>query len=290
MLLAAVIYGIAAMFAGGVSNALLKDSVSRFGPVRSAMLRAAVSSVVLAVAILVIRPSVSWDLGMTVFTVAVSLLGYFPFLFMLEGFRKGKVGVVVPVASGWIVIAALFSAVFFGETYSPGKLAAFVAILGGIIAVSVNPKEWGTLKPFDARTGIPFALAAALLWGVVFPLFKVTAGYFGAVVFAWIIETTVALSALLHLTLRGEPLAPRPRALGRSWLPFTVAGVLTALYTVAVSEGYQTGEIGIVSALAGSGVVVAVIVAALMHRERLAIPQYLGVGLVLLGTVIASII
>ncbi|GEM_PF-1504335 len=290
MLTAAIGYGLVAMFAGGISTALLKDSVSRFGPLQSVVLRSGVSSIVLIALVLILRPAIPWDIGMFFFTVAVSILGYFPFLFMLEGFREGKVGVVMPISSGWVVIAAGVGFVFFGESVSMQKLLALAIVVFGILAVSIRPGDWKAVRLFDARNGVAFALAAALLWGIVFPLFKITGGYFGALVFACIIESLVCISGCVHLLLTKKPLLPSINGLRQGWVPFSIAGILTAGYTISISAGYQTGEISVVSALAGSAVVVAVIVAAVLHHERLRASQYFGVGLVLLGTLIASMI
>lgn len=287
MITAALLYGLAAMFASGISNAVLKHGAEHMGVLVTVILRSGISALTLGAALLILQPTIIWDTDMLSFGVLVAIIGYFPFMFFVASVHQGKVGVVAPIASGWIVIAGIFSILFFGEVFTLGTFAAFAVIVIGVIASSVHPSEWKSLNFISTGSGIPYALAAAVLWGIVFPLFKIPSDFFGALFSAAIIETFVCLTAIAHFLLIREKL-PEVADLRKGFLAVLVAGVLTAGFTFSVSQGYLTGQVSIVSALAGAAIVVTVLLGRVLYKERLALSQYAGAGLVLLGIVLAA--
>ncbi|MBY0538990.1 DMT family transporter [Patescibacteria group bacterium] len=288
MVLLAVLYGVIAMFAGGISNALLKGVSGGLGAVPTVIVRAGVSAVTLFVVLLILQPPLSFNLGSFVVAILISILGYFPFLFFVKALRMEKVGIVAPIASSWIVVASIVGFVFFNETLSAEKLFVLVAVIAGVVLTSVDFKAWGRGHAVFSKNAIIFALAAAFLWGFVFPLFQLPSAAFGALVFGLIIETVVFLCGVVHvlITKTQMPLfsvvKPHLKAL-------IGAGVLTAVYTPVVSLGYLTGNVSLVSALSGSSIVVAVFVASFLYKERLTVLQYAGGALILLGTIFVSV-
>lgn len=285
----AVFYGVIAMFAGGVANALLKGVSEGVGAVPTVILRAVVSVITIVVAIIILQPPLSFNLGSFVIAILISILGYFPYLFFVKALRMEKVGVVAPIASSWIVVASVIGFIFFNEPLSTEKLFILVAVIVGVVLTSVDFKAWGGGHAVFSKNAIIFAVAAALLWGIVFPLFQLPSAAFGALVFGLIIETVVLLCGVTHLVVTKSRMPvfstvkPHLRAIFG-------AGILTAVYTPVVSLGYLTGNVSLVSALSGSSIVVAVFVAAILYKERLTVLQYAGAGLILLGTIFASMV
>jgi len=285
MLQAAILYGLVAMFASGLANALLKRAAGGMGVLPTVIFRSGVSALALWAVFIAVRPVIVFSAGMLAFAVAVSILGYFPFLFFIAGLKEGKVGVVAPIAASWIAIAAVTSFVLYSEPFTVGKIVALVLVILGVLFSSVNLKDWQS--GFSLQSGVLFAAIAAVMWGIVFPLFKVPSEYFGALFFACLIESMVCLSGFAHRILTRTPV-PSIDAFKASWMPVFAAGVLTALFTLSVGAGYLTGEVSVVSALAGSGVVVTLLVARLFEKERLSALQYVGAGPLLLGIILAS--
>lgn len=289
MVLLAVLYGVIAMFAGGITNALLKSVSSGLGAVPAVILRAAVSAITLFVAFLIIQPPVSFEIGDFFVALFISILGYFPFLFFVKALRMEKVGIVAPIASSWIVIASVIGFLFFNEPLSTEKLFVLAAVLAGVVLTSVDFKAWGGGHAVFSKNAIIFALSAAFLWGIVFPLFVLPSSAFGALVFGLIIESVVFLCGVTHLVITKSRMPVFSVIRPHVWY-ILIAGVLTAVYTPVVSLGYLTGNVSLVSALSGSSIVVAVFVASIIYKERLTVLQYAGAALILLGTIFASIL
>jgi drug/metabolite transporter (DMT)-like permease len=289
MVILAVVYGVIAMFAGGISNALLKSVSTGLGAVPTVILRAGISAVALLVTLLVVQPPLSFNIGSFVVAILISILGYFPFLFFVKALRMEKVGIVAPIASSWIVVASVVGVLFFNESLSAQKLFVLVAVIAGVILTSVDFKAWGRGHAVFSKNAIIFALGAAFLWGFVFPLFQLPSAAFGALVFGLIIETVVCISGVTHLLVTKTRM-PVFSAVRPHLMALMGAGILTAVYTPVVSLGYLTGNVSLVSALSGSSIVVAVFVASFLYKERLTVLQYAGAGLILLGTIFASMV
>lgn len=288
MILLAIFYGIIAMFAGGVSNALLKGVSTGLGAVPTVILRAGISALTLLAVFTVLRPAVTLNSENLLIALAISVLGYFPSLFFVTALSTGKVGVVAPIASSWIVVAAVIGTLFFQEAISAEKVFVLFTVIAGVVLTSINFKEWRG-KGSVASRAVLFAVGAALLWGVVFPLFKIPAEYFGVLFFGLFIESIVCITGIIHLLVtRGN--MPPVSHIKKHAVPLFFAGLLVAIFTPVVSLGYLTGETTIVSALAGAGTAVAIFTAAFLYKERLTLQQYAGGACILLGTVFASFI
>lgn len=285
----AAVYGLVAMCAGGIANALLKPVSEALGSLPTIILRAGTSALSLLIAILVLRPPLHFALDSFVIAIAISILGYFPFLFYVKALRLEKVGIVAPIASSWIVVASIIGFIFLGETLTTEKIFILTSIIAGVALASFDFKAWGRGHAVFSKEAILFSVGAALLWGIAFPLFAVPSAFFGAIIFGFIIETIVCLCAVVQLLLTNGtfPLISKIQ-------PHTVAvvgaGILTAVFTPVVSLGYLTGYTSVVAALSGSSIVVTVCVAAILYKERLTVLQYAGVALILIGTIFASML
>jgi drug/metabolite transporter (DMT)-like permease len=288
-MITAVLYGVVAMCAGGIANALLKSVSTGIGAVPTVVLRAAISATSLAAAVLVLKPPLVFSLDSFCIAVLISILGYFPFLFYVKAIRMEKVGIIAPIASSWIVVASFVGFFFFDDSITSEKLFILASVVLGVVLASIDFKAWGGGHAVFSKNAIILAVGAAILWGFVFPLFSIPSAFFGALVFGLIIEIVVCLSGVAHLLITRSRMPPV-----KTITPHTIsllgAGILTAVFTPVVSLGYLTGYTSVVSALAGSSIVVTVFTAAILYKERLTVLQYAGAALILLGTVFASIV
>jgi drug/metabolite transporter (DMT)-like permease len=288
-MLIAVVYGLVAMCAGGIANALLKPVSEGLGALPTIVFRAGTSALALLVAVIVLRPPLYFSIDSFLIAIAISVLGYFPFLFYVRALRLERVGIVAPIASSWIVVASAIGFIFLGDTLTSEKLFVLTSIIAGVVLASFDFKAWGRGHAVYSKKAIVLSIGAALLWGIVFPLFAVPSEFYGAIVFGLIIETVVCLSAVIHLRSTKNTL-PSISKIQPYIVPVLGAGILTAVFTPAVSLGYLTGYTSVVAALSGSSIAVTVCVAALLYKERLTVLQYAGAGLILLGTIFAAVV
>ena len=293
MLSLAAFFAIIGTIGWGLSNASAKRMVERFGPVRAIVFRNFIAVSILAVASLAVGIPDTFTVRMLAFGIALSFIGYFPFIFFLKGLEKGKVGVVYPISAGWVILAALIGILFLGDTLTMLKAASLALIIIGVLVSAVHFTELKKSDLFSMKSGVPYALVSAILWGVVFAFFIYPAEALGGVFFALMVEGVVFITAFLHLIVKRERLiqgVEEKRLLKKS-IPFVfVSGIGAGFGTMFINFGYATGEIAIVSAIAGAQIVVAGVFAHFIYGERLSKQQYIGILLVLIGIVCAAII
>ncbi len=277
----------------GLSNAAAKRLVERFGPVRAIVFRNSLAVILLVCAVLVVGIPDTFTMRMLAFGIALSIAGYFPYISFLTGLRRGKVGIVYPIAEIWVILAALIGILYLGDVFTLGKAYALGFIVLGVIVSTVNFKLLKESDLISPSSGVPHALLSAILWGVIFAFFLYPSEALGGIFFALIVEGMVLLSALTHLMLKRERLIAHPAdndALKSMW-PFLIVSSLGAgVGTMFINFGYATGEIALVSAIAGAQIVVAGMFAHFIYGERLTARQYAGALLVIVGIACAAIL
>jgi transporter family protein len=292
MISTAIIYALIAMFAFGISNVMMKTVADRFGPVRGLVLRNLVTVPALAIALLILHPTIDLSHGSIFFAVILAIAGYFPFMFFVHGLELGKVGVIVPVSSGRIIVSVIVGFLFLGEPFTILKLAAISIVFVGIVLASIDFTDFTHSNFFSWKSGIPFALLAALLWGIVYPLFQFPSQQFGALFYGLVIESAVLAGGLVHLMLIKKTIIPatpeEASFLKKHLVPIIVTGLTIGVATVSANFGLATGIVSLVSAIVGASVVVSLIVASIMFRERLTLQQYAGAVCVVIGIAVAA--
>ncbi len=293
MISGAVIAAVIGMIGWGVSNAAVKDVVARFGPIRAVIFRNIVACTALGLALLYMPANAGFTLNDMFFGLGLAVLGYIPFALYLKALETAKVGIVVPVARGHIVVSALIAFTFLGEPFTSEKLVALSVILAGAVLSAVDLGGRRVPNGPSINRAIQYTIGAALLWGVVFSLFTYPSQTLGPIFFAFIIEGVVLLSAIVHLRMKGERLFDAQNRwpdVRTNWLHVIFTGIGAGLGTSFVSIAYTLGDVSIVSAISGASVVVSVAFAAVAFGERLRPLQYFGVFLVTVGIVLAALV
>ena len=191
--------------------------------------------------------------------------------------RRGKVGIVAPIASTEGAVAAVI-AVALGESLSPGVGAALgVIVVGVVLAASARGTE-GRTSP----AAIALACTAALAFGV---SIYATGRVSQELSIAWaILPARVVGAALISLPLA----VARRLPLTRSAAPFVVATGLAevvgfACYAVGARHG-----IAIAAVLASQFAALSAIGAYLFYRERLGRAQIAGIAVIAVGVAVLS--
>jgi len=272
-LIAAVGWGIADWLARGIGMAL--------GTFRAQLWSQAIGIVVLGVAVVVSGAGIDAFAAGTPRAWAFAglyacLIGTASLLFF-EAFGKGAVAVVAPIVGAYGAVTVAWSVVF-GVEPTPQVLTGLAVVLAGVIAASVPAR--GTSTPGQQR-GTIAALVAAFLFGTAFfVLGKEIVPTLGSLVPAF-------LSRLVSPVLLGAgalalkvSLAPPPRSL---WPTMIAATALSSIATVVTGMGSQDGDSSVVAVLGSLSVVVTVLIATVVLREKLALHQRLGVVVAVVG-------
>ena len=156
-ILVPIVSAIFAAIASVLARVLLKDI-----PAKKIL---AVNFFTMAATLLVLSPLFykfifSWQsIGLVVLIAAIDTLANY---FYFKTFEKTEASVAVPLLSLAPVITFLFSAIFLGEFPSLFSVVGALVIIGLIIFISADWKQW---SKFNTATLYP-ALASAFLFGV----------------------------------------------------------------------------------------------------------------------------
>ena len=202
------------------------------------------------------------------------------------GLRLGKVGVVAPIASTEGAVAALV-AIGAGESLSFAVALTLAVVVAGVVLTSRPAAEEprrGAPGHREARLAALFGVAAALSFGVsLYGIGRLS----GDVPAAWILlparlagVVMVALPLLvagrLRLTHAAVPLV-------------VVSGLCEVIGFASYTAGAQHG-IAIAAVLSSQFAAVAALAAFVVFRERLARHQVLGVGAIVCGVAVLSML
>ncbi len=160
-------------------------------------------------------------------------------------------GPIVAVASSNSLVVALLAWVFLREKLSPGQLASFLVIIGGIVLLSMGGRSGGTFA------AVGYAVAAMLLLGLTNFLLKL-AGEQGcnSVTAAVLLWLSVGGCGVLAFAWQRLELATWPwlEPAGLGWLAL-LAGVFLALGMLFVKRSVTLGQAGPATAVSGSNAV-----------------------------------
>ncbi|MFA6963114.1 MAG: EamA family transporter [Patescibacteria group bacterium] len=277
-----ILLALLALILLGLSSAFAKKPTDKIGATKVMIFRGLFNVVILGVILIFNFPSsFSWtDLPVAIL---ISALGYFPLLFFLKALKVGKMGIVSPVSSSYGLITALLAVVFYHEKLNGLQLFGILAVVIGIILVSINFRDFKNSHLFDRQSGIGLALLAALLWGIYFFLIKIPTQHFGTYFTSFLVEAVILISALVSLIFAKEFDLKLPDRMTASYL-FLVS-ITVSVGVLFFYQALNTGSVAIVSAIGSSTPLIVTLYGAIFMKERLKLQQYCGMAIILIGII-----
>lgn len=276
-----IVFGLAAALCWGVSDFAVTWVARRLGVVQ-AFFYVQLWGLLLTAVLLALQPgapaptAAAWLLaaGIALFNLAGTLLLY-------RSFAIGTLALVSPIASGFAVVSALL-ALLAGERPAALTLLGAALLIGGVMAVSRGQAGAGRAT----LAGVPEAFGVALCFGISFWALDFVTPALGLL---WPVLAVRVLEFLCALALLAGRRARPARLGGNGWLLVAAAALLDTLAFVAFNLGVSSAYTTIVTALASLFSAVTVVLAWLFLRERLALAQWAGVAVILLGVLLVSL-
>ena len=267
----------------GFANAFAKPLSQKFGAAELLFLRGIVTSAVLAAASIASYHYLQNWLAV-IATLFLGVAGYIPVLAFMHGIKNSRLGIVVPIAGTAPLITVFLAFLFLNVQINLVQWIAIGLVIFANIAVSFDFKNWRQSSAFQLSSGIPFALIAALGWGLFYFFLVPSTKTLGPWLSALLVEVGVTLAAGFHVWLRSKKISLRD-IFHRS---IVGNGILTCLGTVAFTIGVRYYNLGIVAALANSTALISTLLGALLFKERLHIKEKIAVAIMILGIAIIS--
>lgn len=195
--------------------------------------------------------------------------------------KVGKVAIVAPIVAAEGAIAAIFS-FFLGESLSALAILALALIAAGVIASSVQRGDEQQLSGSPWRP-IGLAVGATVLFGT--SLF--TTGFLAGDVPSGFLLLPPRVAGVLVLTI---PFAlMRQLSVPRRIAPLLIIAGLGEVFGFVFFIVAAQESIAIASVLMSQYALIAALIGVLLFKERLSVPQYFGVGALLVGVTLLAI-
>lgn len=284
---------LAAMFAWGIAQGLVKKYIGEVPPARFCLYYAVASA---AVNILFWAsqdaPPILAPEG-RVFLM-VGLLAYvlegIAWIFYYQSIVYGPISIVGTLSAAYPALTVVFANRFLGETLSPFQLVGVIGVIAGCLSLAYSPPDSYGKK--TSKRWMPLAGAALLLWGVTGVLVKYAYAHYGDNQANVASEANMALliatGGLLTLGVYGFIFGRQGAASGREWSRSFVPMATMALGGLLAAIAYKTGPASIVSPLSGAYPVVTLGFAWAILKERPTALQWAGIAAILAGFVFTT--
>ncbi|HEU4914578.1 MAG TPA: EamA family transporter [Candidatus Saccharimonadales bacterium] len=205
------------------------------------------------------------------------------FLAFVQALRIGNPALVGTIAGSYTGPAVILSVVFLDEVLSAGQVFFITVTIIGVIGASLDIRGLRK-RSVKLDRSVAFSLVALCSWGIYFTFMKIPIGEAG-----WYWPSLIGTFSSLCLYLGVYFVIKRPSdariPLRRGFLPALgnalIGGGGTVMYNVALSYG----NVSVVAPIAGSYLVLFVILASLVFKEPLSRQQTAGIAISLCGIV-----
>lgn len=286
-----VFYGLAAAFCWGSSDFFAAAVSRRMGALRALLGTQSCGLVALAL-LLSFRgtatqatPKVLWLL------LGIGLMQAIAVYLFYRAFELGKLSLVAPITSGFAVVTAIL-ALLSGERPGPLALVGALLLIIGVLFITSQQKSQEETESERKATlrGIPEAILAALIYGVIFWALDFVVPAVGPVwpLVAMRVVTLACLGTAFFFIRKSHPAPPveKPRSL---IVPVLAVSIAETLAWLAFNTGTLHGDVAIVTALSSLYSAIAIFYGCVLWRERLQRAQWLGVGLILMGVLLVGV-
>jgi drug/metabolite transporter (DMT)-like permease len=284
------------------------DLVTTFVGRRIGSLRVVViavsTSVVLAGVVAIARGALTTDYDTAIVggTLGLGVLAGIAYIGVFTAFRLGPLSVVSPTVSAYGALAAFLAVIFLNEHLTPAHVGGVIAVGIGISLLGLQTTGTGRDRRASlASPGVAFALVGLLFFAIITVLLTIPIKAYG-----W--STAITLSRLGNFAtvwlvflvlyknrtrlpkwgrhdLLGE--GQRLDRLGLGLAILVGLGDTIAFFVFAAA--LEQGPTWAVSLLSSLGPIIVVLGGLFGYRERLRLPQVLGLGALAVGLVLATL-
>lgn len=279
-----VILGLINVIPLGIANAMSRKPSQTIGGKKLMFFRQIITSLGLLIILLFNLKTTHFDTKMIIFTFIISIICYFAVLTMYKAIEVGKVGIVSPINSSYVIYSLILTTLFFKTTTTALQLYSVIAIIIGIIFISLNFKDIksGEKKGFK---GIAPAFFSSLFFGLFFFLAQFSNRTLGPFLTSFLIE----LSMFIYVAIDLRKIDIRLDEIKKISGIIIWVGALNVLAITAFYYGLSATNPAIFLVISSSSPLVMIFYGHFVFKEKLMIQQYAAALLILAGICIIAI-
>jgi len=295
-----IVFGLLAALFWGSADFLARSSTRVIGTYRTLLYAQFFGLAVMSVILLgtgELADASHFGLGVWLIGVITALLNMTSSFALYRSLEVGTLAIVSPIAASYSAVTIVLGWLT-GEILSTAHAVGVVITLIGIVLVAlvveaeISPKAQAVDHQRRGRLAIPrglwWAVIASLSFGVTFWMlgFYVTPTL-GSFIPVWLIRlTTIVSLTLIALVTRSNIRPPHGR---RRWVLLAAIGLMDTTAFIAHTLGLASEQVAIVTVLGSLYSAVAVMLGRLFLNEHLRRSQWIGIGLIFAGIVLASL-
>ena len=224
------------------------------------------------------------------------------YIAVFTAFRLGPLSVVSPTISAYGALSAFLAALFLNEILTTAHILGVVAVGGGITLLGLRTTGSGRERRASlASPGVAFALIGLLVFAVITVLLTIPIKEYGwstAITLSRIgnFATVWLILAIVRSNRKALPRWVRTDLLGeghvltrRGLLLAGLVGIGDTIAFFVFAAALEEGPTWAVSLLSSLGPIIVVLGGYIGYQERLRRPQILGLALILVGIVLATL-
>ena len=281
-----IAFGLFAALCWGTSDFAAKISSERIGALRTALFLQYVGGLILVLVVAQDIPLVWQFPTATYLTLGLGAINAAAAYSLFKGFEVGQLSIIAPIASSYPALTTVLAVMLLNEKMSETRFAAILAILVGIVLVSVQRRDPKTLDRKRLAVGVGYAIVAFLALGFTFFALKFVVGELGAFLPVLLVRlmSAIILTGVVVLTPKARPRGSFPRY----FVLIVVIGIVDTLGNITYNLGILGGAVSVVSTISGLFSAVTVLLAFIVLKERLVAHQTVGLLAILVGVSIIA--
>jgi len=281
-----IAFGLIAALCWGTSDFAAKISSEKIGALRTALFLQYVGGLILVLVVAQDIPRVWQFPTATYLTLGLGAINAAAAYSLFKGFEVGQLSIISPIASSYPALTTVLAVMLLNEQMSETRFAAILAILVGIVLVSVQRRDPKTLDRKRLAVGVGYAIVAFLALGFTFFALKFVVGELGAFLPVLLVRlmSAIILTGVVVLTPKARPRGTFPRY----FVLIVVIGIVDTLGNITYNLGILGGAVSVVSTISGLFSAITVLLAFVVLKERLVVHQTVGLLAILVGVSIIA--
>lgn len=211
------------------------------------------------------------------------------FVLMMQGFIRGAVGIVSPIANAYSAITILLAITIFNATFTAAQLAMMALIIFGIVLVSYEKPDKRKSKK-RIQTAVVFALFSMLCFGTGFGILETIDGYTWYQNMLLLHIAVVVIAFIDIIAIKGRKAFVEMRR-AMSYKLGLIGGVLGTIGTLGFFGAFETlGSVVIPAVIASASPLVTSFIAHRYEHEHLTWLQRTGSIAVVAGVILLNVV
>ncbi|MBW2408159.1 MAG: DMT family transporter [Deltaproteobacteria bacterium] len=209
------------------------------------------------------------------------------YLLFMKGFAIGNISIVAAIMNLWAVFTMLIAYAFMGQRLSTLQFIGVLMIIGGTASAALNWRDIQN-RSFALSAGVKETVIGAFFFGVFWNISEIISEEIG-----WLSTTLGVKFGIIVILLMVSFLAKRELSLTRADVKtksvVALMGVLDAGAVAVVNFGLTVGDAILITPIASALSVVTITMALVFLKDRITLPQGLGIATAVLGIIITGL-